>query len=201
MRNPTEAELKFLQLVTKQYYEVVPAKYKTYCVFNANVLKTVLNHYGIEAELMPCQTWCSQHQKSIVLGFVGSNPGPEGWDGHVACRAGDWFIDASIHHFKAAEGVDVPDSVIVNKFSRPSNVLGRYDVTPTDRLWWVTPPSEFNSTPPRENHIEVELYARKLVEHLNTFIKPSQKLRFFLNSLTKQLAAAFTNLFGKPAIA
>ena len=106
--NALEIEIKFLQLITRQYYEVVPEKYRTFCVFNARLLQMVLTHYRIASELMPCQIWLSRPDDSIALGFLDTKPGPGGWDGHVACRAGDYFIDASVHHFQESTGLPYP---------------------------------------------------------------------------------------------
>ena len=72
--NSDELELRFLQLITRQYYEVVPEKYRTFCVFNARLLQMVLTHYRIASELMPCQIWLSRADDSIVLGFLDSKP-------------------------------------------------------------------------------------------------------------------------------
>jgi len=50
--NSDEIKVKFLQFLTRQYFEVVPVKYRTFCVFNARLLQIVLSHYGIPNELM-----------------------------------------------------------------------------------------------------------------------------------------------------
>ena len=53
---------------------------------------------------------------------------------HAACRAGDYFIDASVHRFKEAADIDAPNAVLVQRLGRPSHFLGRYIVTDMDRL-------------------------------------------------------------------
>lgn len=174
--NPDGITLKFLQFVTKQYYEVVPEKYRTFCVFNARLLQIVLRHYQINSELMPCQIWLSRPDDSIALGFLDTQPGPGGWDGHVACRAGDYFIDASVHHFKEAAGIDVPNAVLVQRFGRPSHILGRYNVTDLDRLWWHQPPDGVDPTPPEENQADLNLYADQLIAHLDFILMNSRKV-------------------------
>jgi hypothetical protein len=67
--NTIEIEMRFLQLLTRQYYEVVPEKYRTFCVFNARLLQMVLRHFGIQSELMPCQIWLSRADDSIAWDF------------------------------------------------------------------------------------------------------------------------------------
>ena len=99
MKKLSEEELLFVRLVAKQYYEVIPEKYKTFCVFNAQVLAKIFQHYGLDSEIIPCQTLLSEPSSSTLIGFVGSNPGVGGWDGHAICRVGDYYIDASVHHF------------------------------------------------------------------------------------------------------
>jgi hypothetical protein len=175
--NDTDIELRFLQLVTRQYYEVVPVKYRTFCVFNARLIQIVLSHYFIHSELMPCQIWLSRADDSIALGFLDTKPGPGGgWDGHVACRAGDYFIDASVYHFNDAAGSDLPDAVLVQRFNRPSHVLGRLSISDSDRLWWHQPPDGVDPTPPQENQADLNLYAGLLIEHLDAMLASSRKL-------------------------
>jgi hypothetical protein len=165
-----------LQFLTRQYFEVVPVKYRTFCVFNARLLQIVLSHYGIPNELMPCQIWLSRADEIIALGFLDTKPGPGGWDGHVACRAGDYFIDASVYHFHEAAGVAFPDSLLVQRFNRPSQILGQYNISGSDRLWWHQPPDGVDSTPPQENQADLNLYAGQLIEHLDAMLASSRKL-------------------------
>ena len=175
--NALEIEIKFLQLITRQYYEVVPEKYRTFCVFNARLLQMVLTHYRIASELMPCQIWLSRADDSIVLGFLDSKPPPGGgWDGHVACRVGDYFIDASVYHFHEAAGVTFSDSLLVQRFNRPSQILGQYNISGSDRLWWHQPPDGVDPTPPQENPAELSLYAGQLIQHLDAMLANARKL-------------------------
>ena len=99
---------------------------------------------------MACQIWLSRPDDSIALGFLDTLPGPGGWDGHAACRAGDYFIDASVHRFKEAAGIDAPNALLVQRFGHPSHILGRYIVTDMDRLWWQQPPEGIDPTPPEK---------------------------------------------------
>ena len=168
--------LKFLQFLTRQYYEVVPEKYKTFCVFNARLLQMVLAHYSIESELMPCQIWLSRPNDSVALGFLDTKPGPGGWDGHVACRVGDYFIDASVHHFKEVTGLDLPNAVLVQLFNRPSHILGRYNISDTDRLWWHQPPEGVDPTPPQENPDALDLHAKQLIAHMDVLLAEASKV-------------------------
>ena len=165
-----------MQFLTRQYYEVVPEKYKTFCVFNARLLQMVLAHYSIESELMPCQIWLSRPNDSIALGFLDTKPGPGGWDGHVACRIGDYFIDASVHNFKEVTGLDLPDALLVKRFNRPSHVLGRYNISYTDRLWWHQPPEGVDPTPPQENPEVLDLHAKQLIAHMDVLLAQASKL-------------------------
>jgi hypothetical protein len=174
--NSDDIKLRFLQLLTRQYYEVVPKKYRTFCVFNARLLQIVLSHYFIHSELMPCQIWLSRADDSIALGFLDTTPGPGGWDGHVACRSGDFFIDASVYHFNEASSVAMPDAVLVQRFNRPSHVLGRHNISDSDRLWWHQPPDGVDPTPPQENQADLDLYAGQLVRHLDAMLANSRKL-------------------------
>lgn len=154
----------------------MPEKYRIFCVFNARLLQIVLKHYHIDSELMPCQIWLSRPDDSIALGFFDTQPGPGGWHGHVACRAGDYFIDASVYHFNEAAGIDAPYAVLVHRFTQPSHVLGRYNISDTDRLWWHQPPEGVDPTPPEENQAVLTLHANQLIAHLDSILANSRKV-------------------------
>ena len=67
--NALEIEIKFLQLITRQYYEVVPEKYRTFCVFNARLLQMVLTHYRIASELSPARFGYRAQMTALCLAF------------------------------------------------------------------------------------------------------------------------------------
>jgi hypothetical protein len=136
----------------------------------------MLAHYGIRSELMPCQIWLSRANDSIALGFLDTKPGPGGWDGHVTCRAGDYFIDASVYHFHDSVGLGLPDAVLVQRLNLPSHILGRYNISASDRLWWHQPPDGVDPTPPQENVTELSFYAGQLIQHLDAMLANASKL-------------------------
>lgn len=187
-----ETEILLLRLVAKQYYLVIPEKFKTYCVFNSRVLAKVFEHFGIESEVVPCQTLLSQPSKSSVIGFVGSSPGAGGWDGHAICRVGDHYVDATIRHFSEGISDNLPDIVVFPRLPIQSNVLGRSSIDDLNRFWWVTPPSAFDPTPPAEDPDAVLIQARKLIEHIEKMLDPSTRS---LPKMLEALAAAATQIF------
>ena len=181
-----ETEILLLRLVAKQYYQIIPEKFKTYCVFNSRVLARVFEHFGIESEVVPCQALLSQPAKSSVIGFVGSSPGAGGWDGHAICRAGDHYIDASVHHFADNIANKDLDIVVFKSLPIQSNVLGRSDIDDFNRFWWVTPPAASDPTPPSDNPVSVLVHSKKLIEHIEKLLNPAagtttQKLRLLLS--------------------
>lgn len=112
-----------------------------------------------------------------MLGFLDTKPEPGGgWDSHVACRVGDYFIDASVFHFHEAAGSDLPDSLLVQRFNRPSQILGQYNISGSDRLLWHQPPEGVDPTPPQENQANLNLYAGNLIAHLDAMLANSRKL-------------------------
>ena len=72
--------------------------------------------------------------------------------------------------------MDLPDAVLVQRFNRPSHVLGRHNISDSDRLWWHQPPDGVDSTPPQENQADLNLYAGQLIEHLDAMLASSRKL-------------------------
>ena len=175
MRKLSEHEVLLARFVVKQYYEVIPKEFKTFCVFNASVLTKVFEHYGLDTEVIPCQTMLSQPKSSTVIGFVGSNVGKGGWDGHAVCRVGNYFIDMTLSHFSDALGVNKVEYAMFEQFRVESNLLGRFDVSETTRIWWVKPPQGINASPPNDDPHSIKKHAKSLIEHIDTFLKPSLK--------------------------
>ncbi len=199
MRALNETEIIFVRLVAKQYYQVVPEKFKTYCVFNSRVLAKVFEHFGIESEVVACQALLSQPAMSTVIGFVGSSPGDGGWDGHAICRAGDHYVDAAVQHFSGKLGDKAMDTVVFKRLPIQSNVLGRSDIDDLNRFWWVTPPSAFDTTPPSDNPISVFTYSKQLIAHLEQMLNPAsktmvQKLRLLTLSWVESAQLTFGRL-------
>jgi hypothetical protein len=175
VRTLNDTEILLLRLVAKQYFQVVPDKFKTYCVFNARVLAKVFEHFGLESEVVPCQALLSQPSKSSVIGFVGSSPGPGGWDGHAICRVGDYYIDATVHHFAGDLSEQILDTVIFKRLPIQSNVLGRSDIDEFNRFWWVTPPNVPDPTPPSDNPVSVLFHSKNLIRHVEKLLNPSSE--------------------------
>jgi len=173
-----ENEILLVRLIAKQYYKVIPEKFKTYCVFNSRVLAKVFQHFGIEAEVVTCQALLSQPSKSSIVGFIGSNPTKGGWDGHAICRIGDHYIDATVHHFAESINGKVLDTVVFKRLPIQSNVLGRSDIDEYNRFWWVTPPAVRDSTPPSDNPVSILIHSKNLIQHVEKILNPSsQKMR------------------------
>ena len=199
MRALNETEIIFVRLVAKQYYQVIPEKFKTYCVFNSRVLARVFEHFGIESEVVACQALLSQPAMSTVIGFVGSRPGDGGWDGHAICRAGDHYVDAAVQHFADKIGDKTLDTVVFKRLPIQSNVLGRSDIDDFNRFWWVTPPAAFDATPPSDNPISVLTHSKELIEHLEKMLNPArktmlQRLLQLLSVRAESLQLAFAKL-------
>ena len=66
--------------------------------------------------------------------------------------------------------------MLVQRFNRPSHVLGRHSVSDTDRLWWHQPPDGVDPTPPQENQTDLNLYAGQLIQHLDAMLANARKL-------------------------
>jgi hypothetical protein len=197
VRALNESEILLVRLVAKQYYQVIPEKFKTYCVFNARVLAKVFEHFGIESEVVPCQALLSQPAKSSVIGFVGSSPGAGGWDGHAICRVGDHYIDASAHHFADSVADHDLDTVVFKSLPIQSNVLGRSDIDERNRFWWVTPPAVPDPTPPSDNPVLVLFHSKKLIDHVEKLLNPgasttAQRVKLLLSRWIQRWVPAFS---------
>lgn len=81
-----------------------------------------------------------------------------------------------MHHFKEAAGIDLPDAVLVKRFGRPSHILGRYNISDKDRLWWHQPPDGVEPTPPEEIQAVRTLHANQLIAHLDSILANSRNV-------------------------
>lgn len=165
-RQLTEAESKILTLLGKVYFDVVPLEFRTYCALTAAVSRAALARLGLEAELLPCQMWYVLPGKNFVVGFTGARDGEPKWDGHVICAAGDWFVDAAVHHFRADFRLDVPPVIVGRRFLVPAQAIARVDLSATTMLWWHRPPPEVDSAIPVEPRELIEMYSSMLAERI-----------------------------------
>src|SRR5687767_9250888 len=104
----TEKELLIANTLVTNFYKIVPLEYRTFCSLTSRISKSVLSHFGVKADLLPCQIWLVTPEQNFVVGFVGKAPDPKKWDGHVVCGAGDFIIDAALHHFTREFDLNVP---------------------------------------------------------------------------------------------
>ncbi len=155
-----------VQALAHAFYEVVPAHLRTYCSLTSRIAQATLARLGIPATLTPCQVWLSVPGNNYVIGFLGNQPRAGKWDGHVVCSAGDWFVDAALHHFKLEFGQDTPAVVASRKFQARTLAIARVDLSATDRLVWMAPPAGIDATPPAEPPELVAQYSGLLADRL-----------------------------------
>lgn len=79
-------DVKVLEALALQFYDVVPSEYKTYCTMTARIAQKVLGSFDVETTLQPCQVWYATPNHNYVVGFTGQAPKDGKWDGHVICR-------------------------------------------------------------------------------------------------------------------
>jgi hypothetical protein len=164
-----ERDIYLVNALVAHFYDVVPPEYKTYCVLTSRISQRVLKHFGIDAQLLPCQVWLVTENHNFIVGFHGK-PGPGKWDGHVVCRAGSLIIDAALQQFEAEFGVQVPSVIASSCFGFPTQVLSRRDLAHDSRFWWHYPPVSPNVDlrVPDEPDALIARYAAPLIELLAT---------------------------------
>lgn len=156
----------FLEAIGNIYFQVVPEKYKLYCILNSQICQEVLRNFDIPAMFLPTQLWCVTEQHNYVVGFTGSAPKENIWDGHAVCATRDYIFDASLTHFRNEHGLDVPDIAICERFTLPSHVLGRQNLPNGSRLWWHDAPAMAQRHPVMEDVALVKSLAADLIHHL-----------------------------------
>ena len=166
MKELTAAEQKILGTLGNLYYEVVPLNLRTFCSLTSEISKNVLEHFGMECARMPCQVWCSVPDHNYVIGFVGRAQKEGKWDGHVVCTAGNWFIDAALHHFNIEFKLDVAPVAYGPMFDLPTQVIARIDLRATEKLWWHHPPQGADISIPQNPPELVAQYASQLIKRV-----------------------------------
>lgn len=158
--------LPFLNKMAESYYNIIPEKYKKYCILNAQICQEVLRHFNIASFFMPAQLWCVDDERNYVVGFVGNEPKPGIWDGHAICATNEYIFDASTVHLRAEYGINVPDVVVGERFKIPSHAIARRNLAGTTRLWWHDAPAVSQRHPALEDFELVKSLAGDLVNHL-----------------------------------
>ncbi|HEX7779935.1 MAG TPA: hypothetical protein VF424_11870 [Vicinamibacterales bacterium] len=115
---------------------------------------------------MPVQLWCVTEDRNYIVGFVGSNPPPNVWDGHVVCATGEYIFDASLIHLRNEHGLDVPDVVLGERFKISSHVVARQNLSNGARLWWHDAPAVLQRHPHLEDIGLVKDLARPVIDFL-----------------------------------
>ena len=162
------SEQSTLNLLAKTYYQVVPIELQTYCALTTAISRAVLLEFGIKSRAVPCQVWCSTADQNYLVGFLGTPRHAGKWDGHVICSAGEWFIDAALHHFVKDFGIEVPSIAVSRKFEAHTQVIGRLDLEEHKTLWWHSPPVGACTQVPNEPKALVSEYALKLVQAMRS---------------------------------
>lgn len=152
-------EASLIALLAKRFFLVVPQQYLTYCSLTAEVSRVVLQHFGLQAELVPCQLWCAQpNGRHAVVGFVGRGAQPGKWDGHVVCATEDHILDAALHHLERDFSIPSPMAVVVRRNRFASQSFAALTVAGCGNLLWLRPP-------PLDS-LEIPLAPKDLVEDL-----------------------------------
>lgn len=148
------------------FFEVVPLELRTHCAATARISQLVLQHFGLQAELTPCQLWYSAPQKNVVIGFINGPLPPGQWNGHVVCTVQAGLIDAATFVLKKRFNIEAPSTVSARRFQIPAQAIGRANLNDLERLWWFMPPRDADITLPDEPQALLAGYADQLINKL-----------------------------------
>ena len=154
-----------VETLVDAFYSCVPTHYKTHCSLTSRISSRTLSSFGIQTDLVPCQLWCATPTHNYVIGFVGDTT-PDRWDGHVICVAGDYLIDAATHHVRQQFNVSAPDILLSEIIPVPTQVISRYNLDETRRLWWHPSPVGIDATPPAEPQEMIDKYSDLLIRKI-----------------------------------
>lgn len=166
MKELTASEQRTLTALANLYYQVVPLKLRTYCTVTSEISKAVLQTFGIEATVVPCQLWCATADQNYGIGFIGNQRRDGKWDGHAICAAGNWFIDAAISHLQVEFGIKVPPVAFAPRFAIATQAISRINCSDQTCLWWFHPPHGADTTLPHEPESLISEYASHLIAKL-----------------------------------
>lgn len=147
-RAPGAGEAVIVRELALAFFQVVPRAYATHCALASRIAVDVLDHFGVTADLLPCQLWHQSRDGNHVIGFLGNRPDKGKWDGHVVCATGTMLLDAAIRGLHRDFGLDVPQVVVAPLFNAPSHVIARRNLNHDDTLWWHNVPYGADPTPP-----------------------------------------------------
>ena len=99
------------------FFEVVPLELRTHCAATARISQMVLRHFGLKAELTPCQLWYSAPHQNVVVGFIDGPLPPGQWNGHVVCTVEAGLIDAAAIHLQGETRIFAIDGVALPRLS------------------------------------------------------------------------------------
>jgi hypothetical protein len=163
-----ESEQALVDALAHTYYQVVDTQYRTACMLNATVSCTVLRHFGLDAQLVPCQVWYSHPSHNYVIGFVGNAPQEGKWDGHLVCTTDKLLIDASLFHFNKEFGLKTPWIAVVPRIAVSSQMMARQGLSNDTTLKWLYPPPASDTHYPEVPQSLVQELAGRLIERLQT---------------------------------
>ena len=166
MKTLTGEQEKVINLMADHYYSVVPFALQTYCSVTSRISRAVLEHYGIECQLLPCQIWLVTPTNNYVIGFVGKPYAEHKWDGHVICVAHNCFIDAALHHFTAEFNLEVPRVFAGRQFALPTQAIARVNLNVNEQIWWHRAPAGVEAEPPEEPGEMILEYSSQLIDRI-----------------------------------
>ena len=164
---PNSTGAKVLARLGQHFFDEVPVQYSTYCALNSLIALTVLKKFGHQGEILPCQLDLALPKQLYLFGFI--DPPPQGqWNGHAICASDGHLIDLAVSHCKTMFN-DVPKVVVAPLFQKFSAALSRVtlDSTANIALWWLPPPSGYDTSIPEEPFNVVQQFAERLYRRLS----------------------------------
>jgi hypothetical protein len=163
---PNSMGRRVLTRLTKIFYEVIPPQYKTYCALTSRISYSVLRKFGHEASIVPCQLSLAIPNQIFLFGFI--DPPQQGqWNGHAICTSDGYLFDAALAHCKKyIEGI--PDSLATPLAPQFATAIARKTLSESSNaaLWWMPPPSGFDTALPDEPEGLIEQFAERLFKRL-----------------------------------
>ncbi len=164
----TEFEQALVNKLVHQFFDVVPFELSTFCAVNSKIACAALNHFGIETSLYVCQMRHYSKAGIYAVGFI-SDKLPQGkWNGHVICKAKNYFIDVALYTFKKKFNLEVPMAVGIRADDFEQQQFAHYNLTDSSEIKWLQAPEGFDKTIPDEPIELIQEYTQELIRRIDT---------------------------------
>jgi hypothetical protein len=157
-------EKTIMRKIKEHFYDVVPLKFKTYCVLGSQICIQTLKHFDLHATLFPCQLRHYSDKGIYTVGFFEGKIPNNQWNGHVICKSKNWFLDPSLSTLNKNFQIEVPLIVKVRADDFEDLEFANLKLSDHSVLKWFQAPEHFELKIPEEPQEIIREYTKNLIK-------------------------------------